>query len=236
MSARQMMMGRQPAAGGGAEELPVAAALHVAADTLSLSDGNSVATWADGSGNGNDLTSAGAEQPVYKTSIINGLPVVRFATNSIERIPASFAPGQPLTVMCVFKPTDLSGFRVLFDSQATNPCDVYFSAGGASVTQEAGSAQTSAVTLATGTVYTLIAVFNGASSKTYINGGAAILSGNVGSNGLNGVRLGKARNGGSPLNGDIGEFAVFGSALSLSDINLVGDYTERWGHTWSTAT
>lgn len=42
--------------------------LHLDASELSLSDGASVTTWADKSGNGYDFTSAGASSPVFKTS------------------------------------------------------------------------------------------------------------------------------------------------------------------------
>ena len=49
------------------------------ADALSLNDGDAVATWTDSSGNSNDATQGtGSAQPTFKTSIINGKPVVRF--------------------------------------------------------------------------------------------------------------------------------------------------------------
>jgi hypothetical protein len=49
------------------------------ADGLSLSDGDSVGTWYDSSGNGRNMTLvAGAQKPIYKTNILNSLPVVRF--------------------------------------------------------------------------------------------------------------------------------------------------------------
>lgn len=54
-------------------------ALWLKADSLSLADGDPVATWADQSGNGLDATEAdSAKRPVYKASILNGQPVVRF--------------------------------------------------------------------------------------------------------------------------------------------------------------
>lgn len=49
---------------------------HYDASALSLSDGQSVSTWGDETGNGYDLTAGAA--PTYRTSIINGNPVVRF--------------------------------------------------------------------------------------------------------------------------------------------------------------
>lgn len=48
-------------------------------DITVLPDGSDITTWADGSGNGNDVNQPTVSlQPIYKTSILNGLPVVRF--------------------------------------------------------------------------------------------------------------------------------------------------------------
>lgn len=49
------------------------------ADSLTLSDGDAVSTWNDSSGNSRDATGGGGSaDPIYKTNVINGLPVVRF--------------------------------------------------------------------------------------------------------------------------------------------------------------
>lgn len=46
---------------------------------VGLADTNPVASWNDVSGNGNHAVQAvGADQPLYRTNIVNGLPVVRF--------------------------------------------------------------------------------------------------------------------------------------------------------------
>ena len=53
--------------------------LWLKADSLALSDGAAVSTWPDSSGLSNDATQATAgNKPIYKTSIVNGKPVVRF--------------------------------------------------------------------------------------------------------------------------------------------------------------
>jgi hypothetical protein len=51
----------------------------IRANTLSLSDNDPVTTWPDESGNGNDVSQSTAGfKPVFKTNILNGLPIVRF--------------------------------------------------------------------------------------------------------------------------------------------------------------
>jgi hypothetical protein len=54
--------------------------LWLRADLISgLSDGAAVATWPDDSGGGKDAAQAtGANQPTYRTNVVNGRPVVRF--------------------------------------------------------------------------------------------------------------------------------------------------------------
>ena len=53
--------------------------LWLKADSLSLSDGDAVGTWADQSGNANDATQTTAvNKPSFKTNIVNSKPVIRF--------------------------------------------------------------------------------------------------------------------------------------------------------------
>ena len=54
--------------------------LWFAADHLSASDDDAIATWTDSSGNGRDAAQAtGANKPTFKTNIVNGLPVLRLS-------------------------------------------------------------------------------------------------------------------------------------------------------------
>lgn len=53
--------------------------LWLKADSLGLSDGTGVSSWTDSSGSGNTASQGtGGNQPLYKTNIINSMPVVRF--------------------------------------------------------------------------------------------------------------------------------------------------------------
>lgn len=70
-------------------------------------DGDAISGWADSSGNGKDATNAtGAEQPLYKTSVVNGLPVVRF--DGVDDDLTITAPGlsKPCTVAFVARLTN----------------------------------------------------------------------------------------------------------------------------------
>lgn len=53
--------------------------LWLKADALGLSDNDPVASWTDSSGEGNNAVQAsGSAQPLFKTNVLNSLPVIRF--------------------------------------------------------------------------------------------------------------------------------------------------------------
>ena len=51
--------------------------LWLKADSLTLNDADPISTWTDSSGNSNTATSTLTTRPLYKTAILNSLPVVR---------------------------------------------------------------------------------------------------------------------------------------------------------------
>ncbi len=54
--------------------------LWLRADSLTVGNGFSISTWADGSGNGHDASQlTGGNQPTFAIGALNGLPAVRFA-------------------------------------------------------------------------------------------------------------------------------------------------------------
>ena len=80
--------------------------LHADAIT-GISNGGSVNTWYDASGNGYNavFTQVGGVgvAPLYETNVYNGLPVVRFGGNSLLQVSA--LPLGPYTIATVFKTT-----------------------------------------------------------------------------------------------------------------------------------
>ena len=76
-------------------------------------------------------------------------------------------------------------------------------------------------------LYTL--VFNGASSSAR-RSESSYLSGNAGSNGMQGVTLGGRFNDTGYGNPDIADFIIYDKALSTEDRDEVEDYlTDKWG-------
>jgi len=83
------------------------------ADSLALSDGNAVSAWSDSSTSANNATQAtGADQPVYKTNILNGKPAVRFngSTNfiSVPLAASNYADTVPFSLFSVFTPNGIT--------------------------------------------------------------------------------------------------------------------------------
>lgn len=78
------------------------------ADTLGLADGTAVSSWTDSSGNANHLVqSTSAAQPIFKVSIVNSLPVVRFnGTSHGLRTSTTFTLGEFL-ILIVCKVTTM---------------------------------------------------------------------------------------------------------------------------------
>lgn len=74
------------------------------ADSLSLSDGSTVTTWTDSSGNGNTL-SENTNPPTYKTNIISTKPIVRFdGVNTVLSATGVMQGLTAYTALAVLKP------------------------------------------------------------------------------------------------------------------------------------
>jgi len=209
--------------------------LWVAADDLSLSDGDPVVTWVDQSGSGNDLTAATTGQrPVYKTSIINSLPVVRFDGVNDHMQNWGFTQATPHTAIMLFQLPNVSGAGAVLDKTYQGYGEGFYRNSDRYI-MEGGGVSFSAPGKATVNVVAVVAIHDGASSKFYFNGGTAS-TGTTNPTTLNGVRFFANRLNQAYQAADAGELFLFDSALGASDLNSVGTYLERWGITWSTIT
>lgn len=194
-------------------------------------DGDVMPSWSDLSGNARDAAQAtAAKQPLYKTAIQNGKPVVRFdGVDDFMQTASTFTINQPNTIiMAAFNraPTAtlkmiqdgaVSGARQTLRRQSTQ-YSMY--AGGVYVTQPGTSVPAWDV---------LTMVMNGASSALY-SGGVSILTGNPGTGGLQGVTLAANYVGTEAGNHDIAEYLSYNSALSTADRQAVERYLgTKWG-------
>ena len=85
-----------------------------------LADGASVTTWSDSGGAGRDATGSGTTRPVYKTSIVNGLPVVRFAAASSQTLslPSTITPPASTTIFAVVSAATYNQDRFIFGGRS----------------------------------------------------------------------------------------------------------------------
>jgi len=160
------------------------------ATTLSLSDGDSVSTWADETGNANDLTAGIA--PTFKTGVINGEPVVRFDGVDDVLDTAFFAISQPYQIFIVFQfqSFDTSSIETIYDSadSTTSPSGTLQVPASstwrifANTILDGGSPDTNP--------HISNALFDGTSSNHRLDG-ASIASGDTGSGDLNGFSVGQ---------------------------------------------
>mgnify|MGYP001615743132 FL=1 len=90
--------------------------LWLKADAITgLVDGDPIATWTDQSGSGNNAVQAtGTKQPLYKTAIKNGLPIVRFdGTDDILQTPVLFSSGNVTGFVVAQNRTNVGTYRPL---------------------------------------------------------------------------------------------------------------------------
>jgi hypothetical protein len=200
------------------------------ASSFTYSSGVSVSQWNDLSGNGKHVTQGtAANQPSRNGSVNGRTSVVWDGSNDALKIaPASFTLAQPFTAFAVVTLTGASNQDTVFDGDsvvcalAADTNDWVFGTS----TILAGGQPTTAAQI-------LTAVFNTTSSALYMNGGSAIASGGIGSNSLQGLRLGQLRSGLESfyqLGGSICEVIFYSSSLGSADRANVEAYLRtKWG-------
>lgn len=163
-------------------------------------DSDPIGTLTDQTGNGRDATSTGTARPLYRTDL--GFPVARFNGSNVLQT-ATFTPvAQPSTYVCLVKTSGGTGARAIVTSTASNYQAIYHQS--TTWRSYAGSVLTGPAFSTSWAV--VVSVFNGASSKIYVNGGTAST--------------------GNPGAGDVEGFIVGGisSQRWLGDTNFIGMY------------
>ncbi len=199
------------------------------ADALSLSDANPVSTWPPTAGLENSaLTQTGSNRPTYRTSRINGLPSVAFASASSQSLDTGAwitSRAVPNTVFTAFRYGTITGNLYSGRSGVFNYAGLLAgkldigTGGGGGVSTEADLDND---------WHVLGAVYNGAATALYLDGRRAVATGTTStgaSANLPGLRMGSNSSGsGAYLDGEIAELVVYDAALTPAEVAQVMSY------------
>jgi hypothetical protein len=200
--------------------------LEFDARDLSLSDGEKVASWPDSSGNERDVAQAEeAKQPLLKTGILGGKPVVRFDGLEDFLKATGFELAQPNTVFVVGRGSTAGAF--VDGGVDTSHRHLIQRIIGPVWGISAGTGLTGGTADSDFHVFT--AVFDGAASRFLVDG-ATTLEGNAGAQALEGLAIGARFDGtANRITGDIAAIRVYGTALSAPEIAAVeAALTRTW--------
>lgn len=200
--------------------------LWLDAGSLSLSNNDPVPTWADSSAEGNDAAQAtSGKRPIYKTNIINSLPVVRFdGADDVLELTTNLDLPEFSIFMVIKKASAGSGYHVpiTFKQAPTFARTPSLDEWGMYVSGEiSGGASVNAFKV-------LSIVARAANDIDFVTDGS-LVNRTSGSAYLTGTRslIGANTAGASEqhwLDGDIAEIVVYDSALSTGDRTDVEDY------------
>lgn len=194
---------------------------------LGLADGATIETWSDISGAGRHLTHDTASQrPIYKPGILSGRPVARFARANAQRLYATGAVAQPITVFVVWKSTNTgaspAGRGCVLEGRDTDYSSILYAQQDTTQQIVCSAGNYSRVVPFTNFIIST-AIYNGASSLVRENG--AQRSTGTASYGLaNGVTVGGRYGQSYWLDGDVAEIIGYNSVLGMSDRIKVENY------------
>lgn len=186
-----------------------------------------ISTWSDSSGNGNNAIQATAgNQPLYKTSILNGKPVLRF-DGIDDWLTMTLSPVNPFSILVVYcaRLADSSGRRAIAGS-ANWLLGPYanehrlFQGAFASGTQASVSAGTFVVNVTLSTSTTATHYVNGTSRGT-ISSPTTPGTVRIGASEHNGVGTFTEH-----LDGDIAEVIIYNKALTTGELSQIDSYIQ----------
>lgn len=207
-----------------------------------LGDGDSVASWTDSSGSGNAMLQAGANKPVYKVSIVNGLPVVRFASTQDLYTAGNINLTSGYTLAMVRRIASVIDYSGLFrisanDTDNTSYVEIYGASGLSRLVVAHNRATTLSASLfdggaAAGWAMQIVSA-NASAVATRKNGALDGVDELLGTHALPSAAA-KAWLGrgyfGSSGNGDIAEAVLYATALTTADQQQIEAYlTLKYG-------
>lgn len=190
-----------------------------------LTDGATVNTWSDLSGNGVTLTrQTGA--PLLRTNIQNAKSVVRFAAAEYFRSAAFTSIPQPTTFMLIARPTTAT--ITLVDGTTTGHRNS-IAVNSTGQWQAFAGTSLNSTKVPNGTTFDVVFVsFNGASSFIDVNG--TRVTGDANTNDLLQLSVGAQASTGNKMTGDIAEIAAWNRTLSDTEItSLRSAVQDKWG-------
>ena len=184
-------------------------------------DGDSVSSWTDSSGNGNNVVQAtGSRQPIYKTNIIKDKPALRLVAASSQTMTVSTNFPAPTTVLYVAHMTGGANYRIL--SGLNNNWLLGFHGGNKTQAYFEGWVNNPSAAADTNW-YIYSTTITGSNSNFYENRNLIIGNAN-GVTGPNGLSLSGIGGSSEFSNCEIAEVLVYNSALSDSDRGAIEVY------------
>lgn len=229
------------ASGGSAFTPPLSTRLRTwvrPEELIDYANNETVGLWTDaGPNNLSPAQATSTLRPICKINVLNTYPVVEFDGVDDYLATPAFAgssPLQPLTAIAVVK--YLTNTERIFDGITVNKL-FYGHNGSGGWNLYAGTGPIVTAFLWDTAWHIHVVIANGASSKIYVDGGAAKVTGNAGTNGLDGLTIGAGGAGGQPGNIQVSELVISPTALTLAQINTWGSHLgTKYGLTWTTAT
>lgn len=203
--------------------------LWLQADSItSLSDGDPVSTWNDSSSNANNTTGTTTTRPLYKTAIINGLPVVRFDGTDDFLALGSALSNQAWHVFAVVRSIGTSTRTLLGGATGSFQYRTNL------LKQEVLKGSTASIGSSTSDVTTpavISASYATPNAAFYLNGAADGTASSAQTFTANVVRVGRSTvSTGEPYANDIAELIVYNAVLSAGNRGSVTTYLgAKWG-------
>lgn len=202
--------------------------------TVQATNGQTVATFVDNSGNGNDLIGHVTYKPKFYTNVQNGLPVIRFVQADGGNLKKVFTLVQPEHVFIVLSQTVWNS-KVVLGSSAGTSCQLTQIGSTPNLTTYGSVQGPTTTALAVGTFGIVDAVYRNGANQSHIrvNNGSKTL-GNIGTGDFGGLSLGSYANVTGTISADIAEVIIYDSVLSDADATAVNRYLgTKWGITVS---